>query len=213
MIKAIIFDFDGVIVESADIKTNAFELLFKDEYPEHVQEIVHYHMQHMGISRFVKFKYFFENIVHKPYTPAVEKALGERFSHIVVEQILHTPFVPGAIEFLQTHQKQYVLFVASGTEEKELHCIAEKRDVTRYFKEIHGGHRSKSEIVNDILQRYSLTPHEIVFIGDAESDMIAARETGVFFIGRIDREDSPLACCTHTIINLYGLEAMLSQLQ
>ncbi|GAF78578.1 unnamed protein product, partial [marine sediment metagenome] len=33
MIKAIIFDFDGVIVESSDIKTEAFRELFQD-YPQ-----------------------------------------------------------------------------------------------------------------------------------------------------------------------------------
>ena len=50
MIKAIIFDFDGVLVESAEIKTKAFEMLFSD-YPDTIDDIVQYHKKNMGISR------------------------------------------------------------------------------------------------------------------------------------------------------------------
>jgi len=42
MIKAIIFDFDGVIIESMDVKTKAFTFLFKD-YLEHLPEIINLH--------------------------------------------------------------------------------------------------------------------------------------------------------------------------
>ncbi|KFI34550.1 hypothetical protein HX99_01395 [Peptococcaceae bacterium SCADC1_2_3] len=49
MIKAIIFDFDGVIIESAEIKTRAFELLFAG-YPDKVKEIIAYHKKNMGGS-------------------------------------------------------------------------------------------------------------------------------------------------------------------
>ena len=37
--KAIIFDFDGVILESMDVKARAFAFLFR-EYPEYTEKIV-----------------------------------------------------------------------------------------------------------------------------------------------------------------------------
>ena len=58
MIKAIIFDFDGVLIESAAIKTEAFREVFS-KWQDKVDEIVTYHNKNMGISRFVKFKYFY----------------------------------------------------------------------------------------------------------------------------------------------------------
>jgi beta-phosphoglucomutase-like phosphatase (HAD superfamily) len=64
MIKAIIFDFDGVILESASIKTNAFAEVVRDYPREQAEEFVQYHMSHMGISRHVKFRYFIEEILH-----------------------------------------------------------------------------------------------------------------------------------------------------
>ena len=42
MIKAIIFDFDGVLVESTQIKTEAFRNLFS-KWPDKVDEMVRYH--------------------------------------------------------------------------------------------------------------------------------------------------------------------------
>ena len=41
MIKAVIFDVDGVIIESAEIKTKAFEILFAD-YPDKLSEIIRF---------------------------------------------------------------------------------------------------------------------------------------------------------------------------
>lgn len=59
MIEVIILDFDGVVVESVDIKTEAFRELFQ-EY-ENVDDIVQYHLQNNAISRFIKFKYIYES--------------------------------------------------------------------------------------------------------------------------------------------------------
>ena len=55
MIKAIIFDFDGVICESVNVKTIAFKKLFAD-YPEHQDRIVEYHLVNGGISRYEKLR-------------------------------------------------------------------------------------------------------------------------------------------------------------
>ena len=58
MINSIIFDFDGVILESVSVKTAAFRQLFSFA-PEHVDEIVQYHLDNGGMSRFDKFRYIY----------------------------------------------------------------------------------------------------------------------------------------------------------
>jgi beta-phosphoglucomutase-like phosphatase (HAD superfamily) len=50
-VQAVIFDFDGVIVESMDIKTQAFVELFRD-HPEHHETIVRLHLENGGMSRY-----------------------------------------------------------------------------------------------------------------------------------------------------------------
>ena len=55
--EAIFFDFDGVLVDSVSIKTEAFRKLFKGFGQQCVEALVYYHIEHGGISR-VKFNIF-----------------------------------------------------------------------------------------------------------------------------------------------------------
>ena len=61
MIKAIVFDFDGVILESVDIKTKAFIKLYENYPPKIKEEVKRYHLKHLGISRYEKI-FHFQNI-------------------------------------------------------------------------------------------------------------------------------------------------------
>lgn len=97
MIKAVIFDFDGVILESADIKTESFKDMVSDYPMEIAEQFVEYHMQHMGISRFVKFQYFFEEILKEEYTREKEEEWGKKFQEITLNKVLiHEPSIMGA---------------------------------------------------------------------------------------------------------------------
>jgi len=192
MIKAVIFDFDGVILESAGIKTRAFKKLFEQDYPEKVNGIIRYHKRNMGISRFVKFRHIYENILKMPLTIEEEKSLGRKFSEIVFEEIINAPFVAGAEEFIANNQRKYMMFIVSGTPEEELRDILNRRKISNFFKEVYGTPTSKPEIISMILERYSLSRKETVFVGDATNDLYAARENGIYFIARLNSENSEL---------------------
>ncbi len=81
VLKIIFFDFDGVILESAEIKTTAFRRLF-EEYGE-VEEIVDYHEKNAGVSRYDKFDYIYDKILKKELTSEKKDELGKRFSELV----------------------------------------------------------------------------------------------------------------------------------
>ena len=57
MIKNIIFDFDGVILDSVNIKTEAFYKLFEQYGSKIANQVVDYHIINGGMSRFKKFEY------------------------------------------------------------------------------------------------------------------------------------------------------------
>jgi len=213
MIKAVIFDIDGVIIESADIKTKAFKRLFEPDYPEKIDAIVGHHIENMGISRYVKFKYVYENILKLPLSNQKEKELGQKFSNIVLEEVLNVEFVPGACEFLKTNYKNYPLYAASGTPQQELDYIMKKRELAGYFKEIYGSPLQKTDIINNILSENNWACDDVVFVGDALSDLKAARQAGVRFIARITPGSNDLMNCKYRIDNLYELKDLIDLLQ
>jgi len=211
MIKVIIFDFDGVIVESADIKTEAFRDLFCD-YPEMVDEIVDYHLLNAGISRYVKFRHFYEEMLGKELSKDKEDELGRRFSEIVVQKVLEAPFVEGAKEFLSSQSDRYTFFIASGTPQQELDSIVDARGLKGYFKKVCGSPAKKTDIIKDIMAEQGLGKAEVAYIGDAESDRIAAQETGVVYIERDSRLDCALQKGPWRIKDLSSLEEVLTEI-
>lgn len=189
MLKTIVFDFDGVILESLDIKTRAFRELFKS-YPEHLDRIEKLHLDKAGVSRFEKFRIIYQDYLGQPIDDDELERLGDEFSRFVYKEILTCPFVPGAHQFLQARAKQYQLFVASGTPQEEIRDIVKRRKLDQFFCGVYGSPRCKREILEGILAENSLQPVEIVFIGDAISDYWGALGASVPFIGRVPQGES-----------------------
>lgn len=182
--RAVIFDFDGVILESADIKTHAFARLF-EQHSEHVDAIVDLHLRLAGVSRYEKFKLIYADILGEPLDDDGLARLGEEFSAICLDEVLTCEFVPGAREFLEARAESHLLFVASGTPEGELRHIVEQRGLSEFFRGVYGTPDTKGVISRRILDEHGLERHEAVFIGDATTDLEGAEEAGIPFIGRV----------------------------
>lgn len=183
-IGLVIFDFDGIVLESADIKTDAFPELFS-EYPEHQAAIREYHMAHQGISRYKKFEWIYAELLHRPLDEAKSAELGERFSALVLNKVLAAPFVPGAAELLERLQGCGVLMaIVSGTPQAELDEITARRGLRDYFDHIIGAPTEKYDAIQYLQQLYDLRPEQVVFLGDGLSDNRAASAAGVHFVAR-----------------------------
>jgi len=204
--SAVAFDFDGVVLESMEVKTRAFEALFAPEGPEAASAIVAHHKANGGISRFEKFRYAYREILKRPLGTREEKALGERFNALVEEAVAASEWVSGAREFLEAHHERLPLFVASGAPQEELRRIVEKRGLTLFFRGIYGTPETKEQILMRIASGLRCGPEAIFMIGDALSDYEGARKTGTRFIGRVrPGEKSPFPPGTRILPDLRDL--------
>ncbi len=182
--QAIFFDFDGVILDSVHVKTQAFSFMFRQYGPEIEKEVVEYHLSNGGMSRFKKFEYYYTQLLNKPLDHKIAVTLGNDFSRLSLQGVLESPFIPGALETLQElKQKKILCFIVSGTPDSELKLIVDKRGLAKYFSEIHGSPRKKDVIIKDIALRYKLVLQECLFVGDAMTDYEAAKSTGTKFLG------------------------------
>ena len=209
MIKGIIFDFDGVIVESVDIKTKAFLKLY-EEYSENVKnKVLNHHLANGGMSRYEKFRYYHKEYLNIQLNDKEVAQLSNLFSKLVVKKVVDAPFVSGANDFLQKYNKKYDFFISSATPEVEIRDIAHKKIINKYFKGIYGSPESKYSHIENIIRLYSYNRNEVVFIGDAQNDLNAARKSGIKFIARILNNNSVLKNEEYLMDNLDELISII----
>lgn len=180
--KAIVLDFDGVIVESNDIKNNAFSEMFNG-YPQY-EQIMSYHRSHNHVCRQDKFRHILGTLLKQNFTEADITEMADRFSGLTRRQIIDCPAVEGAEDFLTHFSKQFPLYVASATPADELKAIVEARGLARHFKTLYGAPMDKAAMFQDILQNERISPKELLFIGDSKEDHDVAARLGLGFIGR-----------------------------
>ena len=102
MIKAIIFDFDGVILNSNHIKTKAFKDLYKDQKKNVLMNIIKYHKINTGISRVKKIEYFQKKILKKNYTQNEIHNKSKQFSNLVLDKVIKSSHLSNAEALCET---------------------------------------------------------------------------------------------------------------
>lgn len=177
-----IFDCDGVILDSNELKSEAFRDALSVEPINKVNDLVNYHKANGGISRYEKFKYFYE-IIH----PSIDKEAKceeaiVRFGQLVFEKLQFVDYIPGVEDFLNISQSlSKDSFVNSGGDQAELRALFSKRKISKYFKEIYGSPDTKESNLKKIIKRYP-NNKKFVFFGDSKSDYLAAKAFGIDFV-------------------------------
>ena len=185
--EIIIYDFDGVICDSVNIKTEAFVELYQS-YGKGVQEAVkEYHLAHGGISRYEKFRYFQSVLLRESVNQQQIDALADQFSLLVKQKVIASKYIPGVIDFLKVN-KGKKQFVCTGTPQNEIEDIVEKKGIKALFDEVYGSPKTKIEIIKIILEKHSVSPKDCLFFGDAMTDYDAAKACSIPFIGILSED-------------------------
>lgn len=175
VIKNIFFDFDGVILDSVDCKTQAFEAMYVKYGQEIANQVKKYHLENGGISRFEKFRYWHKKHLGIEITNEQLNALSEEFSNRVVDQVVKSDEIKGSMDFIKKNYQKYRFWIITGTPTTEMNRIADKIEITPYFIGIHGSPEKKKQWVDHLLKTHQLHPYETLFLGDATTDFEAAQ--------------------------------------
>lgn len=181
--KVLIYDFDGVICDSVGLKTDAFVELYSAEDEKIQKSVREYHLANGGISRFEKIKYFETVLLGKVYSEEENIRLAQKFSYLVKEKVITSPFIPGVKEFLEKYSTHTLQYICTGTPDFEIKEILERKNISRYFNGVFGAPRSKIEIISEILNITNTVPNECLYFGDSITDYQAAVFYKMPFIG------------------------------
>ena len=182
--KLVIFDFDGVLVDSVNVKTKAFGLMYEEFGSNIVKKVHHHHIKNGGLSRFEKFKFYHKSFLNETLDEDQVQLMANKFSDLVVNKVVSSNWIPGAENFLQILYKHNInCAIVSATPQNEIELIIEKRNMDKYFSDIYGSPDSKSNNLTKVLKKNSVTSDKVIFFGDALADWQAAIMTEIQFVG------------------------------
>ena len=179
----LLFDCDGVILDSNDIKADAFYKVALTYGEACANELLAYHRINGGVSRIPKFEYFLSKIVpryHQEIDGSID-ALLERFSSFVREGLVRCA-ASEALPALKEQCKPGAQWaVVSGGDQDELRRVLFKRGLDSYFeKGIYGSPDDKDTILKEKLK---LPPSaSVLFLGDSRYDFQVASRSEFDFV-------------------------------
>lgn len=183
-LKCLVFDCDGVILDSVPVKTKAFGRLAEPYGAEARDRFVMYHAMHGGVSRYLKFAWFFREILGREISEDESSAWGRKFEEYALDEVRKCPLVPGALETLRRWKGVLPMYVCSGAPGSEVENILRERQLDAYFTGIFGTPPAKAKLLAEIISNQAmLLPEETLMVGDATTDRDAAEENECLFYG------------------------------
>jgi HAD superfamily hydrolase (TIGR01549 family) len=186
-IKYILFDFDGVLAESVNIKTEAFRQMYLSHGEDFAQKVVEHHLANGGMSRYEKVKVYNGEWLGEEINQEKIQQLSQKFSDLVVEGVVNSKEVTGSSDFLNS-SVDYKKYIITGTPTIEIQEILERRNMNHFFEKIYGSPEKKDFWVKEILRNENILSEQCVFIGDALADYNAATGNNIIFILRETNE-------------------------
>jgi len=179
--KTLIFDCDGVVLNSNSLKTEAFRLAALSYGSEAAERLVSYHVENGGVSRYAKFEYFLESILGLPIQAIDLQSLLEKFSNEVTRGLFQCELSPD----LEVLKKMYPLqnwLIASGGDQAELRSVFDKRGLGSLFNGgIYGSPDTKYDILNQLKSKGHLSELAL-FLGDSRLDHEVAQHFDLDFL-------------------------------
>ena len=179
----VFWDFDGVIKDSVEVKTQAYFRLFESFGPVVAEMVRQHHEAHGGMSRFDKLPIYLQWAGLEPNQSTVSEYC-KQFTQRVLQGVIDAPWVAGVERYLSSNSNQQAFILVSATPQDEIEHILHVLDLTKCFAEVYGAPISKRDAIGKTLLARGLDARDCLMIGDAQTDLDAAVANQVPFLLR-----------------------------
>ncbi|MGB4812118.1 MAG: HAD family hydrolase [Methylophilaceae bacterium] len=187
--KTIVFDCDGVVLDSNIVKTEAYFRTAKNlgASDAQAQALVDYHVKLGGISRYHKFEWYLSDVLNQPVTKQAVQTLLDEFGRELEVGLMECAIAEGLHE-LREATPEANWMILSGGDQQEIRTLFAKRQVNehqnlaQYFD---GGLFGSPDNKDTVLAREKASGNvrfPALFIGDAKYDYEAAHHAGLDFV-------------------------------
>jgi phosphoglycolate phosphatase-like HAD superfamily hydrolase len=180
----LVFDCDGVVLDSNRIKTEAFRSAAMPWGAAAADALVAHHITNGGVSRYAKFEHFLDVIVTEHALcrdgPGLE-ALLNAYAQAVLAGLMSCAIAEG-LEALRVATSHTRWLIVSGGDQSELRTVFAARGLDMLFDGgIFGSPDTKDEILARELASGALC-RPALFLGDSRYDHIAAEQAKLDFV-------------------------------
>ena len=173
--KTWVFDCDGVLLQSNDIKSNAFYQVALQFGEKPAKTFLEYHKNAGGLTRFRKFEYLQSQILELAPSQDQRDEWIKNYADRCYADLVACESVPGARNFVEALNPRKT-YVVSGGEQTQLREVLRKQEFDQ-FDGIFCSHKSKSEILASLDIEFPA-----IYVGDAMYDYEVAIERGLDFM-------------------------------
>lgn len=208
----LVFDCDGVVLDSNKVKTDAFYQATLPYGEAAAKAMVEYHVANGGISRYKKFAYFLEQIApaHAEQQGSVLEALLQSYAGHVREGLLRCQMVTG-LDKLRQKTPDARWLIVSGGDQTELRDVFTQRGIAEWFDGgIFGSPDTKEAILGRELAA-GVIRSPALFLGDSKYDYMAATQAELDFVfvsGWSEVKDWQAWCAELGIHSVSSLQAL-----
>ena len=182
--KTILWDFDGVILDSMAVRDWGFEEIFKNFDKQDIVSLLHFHRANGGLSRYVKIRYFYEEILGKPIEEPKVLEYANKFSVLMKKELTNPKnLILDSVNFIKQNFENYNFHIVSGSDGEELRYLCSELGLSKFFISIQGSPTPKKKLVESLLNDYGYDNESTCLIGDSKNDYDAAKFNDIMFIG------------------------------
>jgi phosphoglycolate phosphatase-like HAD superfamily hydrolase len=208
-IAALVFDFDGTLVDSSAIKKSSFMSALGAGKTIDREECELAYATHGTINRAELLALSFTDIYSRVPSLAEREALAGAYTTYFRDHMGEVKLFPGLHEFHEKFGERYQFMISSNAPRGEIVELCTKLGIDTYFTRVYGHPVSKAAALRDIVAALDVGPANLLYVGDRVEDGMVADSVGTRFC-RLDPGFHSTSSAEGIVRSLAGLAGIIT---